>query len=60
MNINIFGINFEDKPEESTKILDNNYLTIKEVEKKSDGKNTCCLYTGRKLLLIINLMNKYI
>lgn len=33
MNSNIFGINFEDKPEESTKILDNNYLTIKEVEK---------------------------
>ena len=32
MNSNIFGINFEDKPEEATKILEDNYLTIKEVE----------------------------
>ena len=29
----IFGINFEDKPEEVTKILDKNYLIIKEIEK---------------------------
>ena len=29
---NIFGINFQDKPEEVTKILEENYLTIKEVE----------------------------
>ena len=32
MNSNIFGINFQDKPEEVTKILEENYLTIKEVE----------------------------
>ena len=32
MNSNIFGINFQDKPEEATKILEENYLTIKEVE----------------------------
>ena len=32
MNSNIFGINFQDKPEEATKILEDNYLTIKEVE----------------------------
>ena len=32
MNSNIFGINFQDKREEATKILEDNYLTIKEVE----------------------------
>ena len=32
MNSNIFGINFQDKPEEVTKILEENYLTIKEVK----------------------------
>lgn len=30
---NIFGINFENKSEEVTEILNNNYLTIKEIEK---------------------------
>ena len=39
MNSNIFGINFEDKPEEATKILDDNYLTIKEVEKNEITSN---------------------
>ena len=32
MNSNIIGINFEDRPEEATEILEDNYLTIKEVE----------------------------
>ena len=39
MSSNIFGINFEDKPEEVTKILKDKYLILKEIKKNEITSN---------------------